>query len=481
MNRAGSSCRRVTRPVKVTGSLTNDEGPNRNDETEPFCSSCGYSPTGEAQGWREEDNPASGDDLLEAILDAGNVSRAWKQVKANRGAPGIDGTTVDAFPDLFRGYWSQLKEELLQGTYTPSPVLRVEIDKPDGGKRPLGIPTVLDRLIQQSMAQVLGPIFDPAFSESSFGFRPGRSAHQAVRHVAEQIGKGRRVAVDLDLSKFFDRVNHDVLMVRVARKVRDKLVLALIGKYLRAGVMVEGRMQRTREGVPQGGPLSPVLANIVLDDLDKELEGRGHAFCRYADDFVILVKSLRAGERVMGSIRRYLETKLKLKVNEEKSKVVKTAQLEFLGFAFKGSRIVWSAKSLCVFKHRIRKLTGRSWGVSMQWRLFKLAQYMRGWMGYFGISRTYKVILEMDHWIRRRLRCCFWKEWKTIRNRIRNLLRLGVNRRNAHKNGSSKLGYWRMSKTPTVNQALPNSWLTAQGLLSLKDLWIKIHYPTTVR
>lgn len=471
----------MIRPAKVTGGLTYLEGPNRNDESEPFCSPCGYSPTGEAQGWREEDNPGSESDLLETILDAGNVSRAWKQVKANHGSPGIDGITVDDFPDLFRGYWSKLKEELMQGTYVPSPVLRVEIDKPDGGKRKLGIPTVLDRLIQQSIAQAIGPIFDSTFSESSFGFRPRRSAHQAVRQVSHQIQQGRRIAVDLDLSRFFDCVNHDILMSRVSRKIHDKRVLHLIGKFLRAGVVVEGRLQRTREGVPQGGPLSPVLANVVLDDLDKELERRGHRFSRYADDFIILVKSLRAGERVMGSIRRYLETKLKLKVNEEKSQVVKSTQLEFLGFAFRGSRIVWSPKALHVFKYRIRKLTGRSWGVSMKWRLFKLAQYMRGWMGYFGISKTYKLIRQMDHWIRRRIRCCYWKQWKTIRNRTRNLLKLGVNRRNAILHGISGNGCWHMSKTPTVNEALSNQWLSEQGLLSLTKLWITIHYPTTVR
>jgi RNA-directed DNA polymerase len=270
-------------------------------------------------------------------------------------------------------------------------------------------------------------------------------------------------------------------MSRVSRKIHDKRVLHLIGKFLRAGVVVEGRLQRSREGVPQGGPLSPVLANVVLDDLDKELERRGHRFSRYADDFIILVKSLRAGERVMGSIRRYLETKLKLKVNEEKSQVVKSTQLEFLSFAFRGSRIVWSPKALHVFKYRIRKLTGRSWGVSMKWRLFKLAQYMRGWMGYFGISKTYKLIRQMDHWIRRRIRCCYWKQWKTIRNRTRNLLKLGINRRNAILHGSSGNGCWHMSKTPTVNEALSNQWLSEKGLLSLTTLWITIHYPTTVR
>jgi len=481
MTRAGSSCRRVTRPAKVTGGLTYDEGPNRNDEVWSSCSQCGYAPSGVAYERREEDSRISGNDLLEAILENSNVSRAWKRVKANKGSAGVDGISINDFPTLFGKLWPDLRKSLEQGAYTPSPVLRVEIDKPDGGKRQLGIPIVLDRLIQQSIAQIIGPLFDPWFSESSFGFRPKRSAKQAVTKISEIIQMGRRIAVDLDLSKFFDRVNHDVLMVRVARKVQDKRVLALIGKYLRAGVQVEGRLQRTKDGVPQGGPLSPLLANIVLDDLDKELERRGHHFARYADDFVILVKSQRAGDRVMTSIQRFLETKLKLKVNQEKSQVVKASQLEFLGFAFKGKRIVWSAKSLHSFNYRIHKLTSRSWGVSMKWRLKKLAQYMRGWMGYYGISHTYKVVLRLDSWIRRRLRCCYWKQWKTISNRIRNLMKLGIGRRNAILHGVSGKGCWVMSKTPVINEALSSDWLSNRGLLSLKTLWIHIHYPTTVR
>jgi RNA-directed DNA polymerase len=287
--------------------------------------------------------------------------------------------------------------------------------------------------------------------------------------------------VDLDLSKFFDRVEHDILMARLARRVGDKRVLRLIGGYLRAGVQVEGRLERTTRGVPQGGPLSPLLANIVLDDLDKELERRGHRFARYADDFVILVKSPRAGERVKASVTRFLHLRLKLQVNTDKSKVVPTARLEFLGFAFKGAKIVWSEQSLQRFKHRIRELTGRSWGVSMPWRLNQLAQYMRGWIGYYGISHTYGEVRALDHWIRRRLRCCYWKEWKTRHNRIRNLLRLGVNRRNAILHGLLSRGCWRMSKTPTVNHALNKQWLHQQGLVSLTEKWIAIQYPTKVR
>lgn len=414
-------------------------------------------------------------------MDTDNVSLAWKQVKANRGAAGVDGISVYDFPDLFREQWPKIREELENGTYVPQPVRRVEIDKPDGGKRLLGIPTVLDRVIQQSIAQVIGSTIDPSFSEYSFGFRPRRGAHQAIRHLAEVIKSGRRVAVDLDLSKFFDRVDHDILMYRLARKIHDRRVLHLVGRYLRAGVMIEKRLQRTVEGVPQGGPLSPLLANVVLDDLDKELEQRGHRFARYADDFVILVKSLRAAERVMSSVTAFLERRLKLKVNEEKSKVLKTSELEFLGFAFRGSRIRWSEKSFHRLKWRLRKLTGRNWGVSITWRLEKLRQYMRGWIGYYGIAEGLGICRSLDQWIRRRIRCCYWKQWKTIGNRIRNLMRLGVNRRNALLNGISSNGCWVMSKTPTINQALSNKWLAEEGVLSLTHLWFKIHHPTTVR
>ena len=287
--------------------------------------------------------------LLERILSKDNLETAWKRVKANHGAPGVDGIAIEQFPDHTRPLWSVIRESLLAGTYQPSPVRRVEIPKATGGTRPLGIPTVLDRLIQQAIAQILSPIFDPTFSESSFGFRPGRSAHHAVRKAREYIREGYRIAVDMDLSKFFDTVDHDALMLRVARKIRDKRVLRLIGKYLRAGVMAQDRLQETRLGVPQGGPLSPLLANIILDDLDKELEKRGHRFVRYADDFIVLVKSRQAGERVMESMKRFLESTLKLRINQEKSRVVPTNQTAFLGFTFRGTKIRWSEKAFCEF------------------------------------------------------------------------------------------------------------------------------------
>ena len=461
-----------------------DESSNRTHESGAVRSRSTLSPLGEEGSRREAVLPGSGyeeEHLLEAILDAANVSRAWKRVKSNKGAPGIDGITIDEFPERFRAEWPQLREALLAGTYVPAAARRVELAKSDGGVRLLGIPTVLDRLIQQAIAQMLGPIFDPGFSDHSHGFRPHRSAHDAVHQVADAIKSGHRVAVDLDLSKFFDRVNHDVLMVRVARKVTDKRVLRLIGRYLRAGVEVDGRYQRTTDGVPQGGPLSPLLANITLDDLDKELERRGHRFARYADDFVIMIKSPRAGERVLASVRKFLERKLKLKVNEEKSAVVKSSALNFLGFAFRGAKIVWSERSLQRFVYRVRELTSRSWGVAMARRLKELAQYLRGWMGYFGLSHTYGAVCLLEKWIRRRLRCCYWKMWKTRGNRIRQLLRLGACRRDAILHGLSGSGCWAMSKSPTINHAMNNDWLLTQGLPSLTERWAHIHYPTTVR
>ena len=313
-------------------------------------------PTGGVNMRHVIESPAPNGNLLERVFSRENLRSAWKQVKANKGAPGVDGISIREFPAFIRDRWEDTRESLMEGTYDPLPVLRVEIPKPSGGTRPLGIPTVQDRLIQQAIAQTLTPIFDPYFSEFSYGFRPGQSAHDAVMKVCEYIRQGYSIAVDMDLSKFFDSVNHDVLMHRVTRKVRDKRVLRLIGKYLRAGVEVKGRLQSTRKGVPQGGPLSPLLANILLDDLDKELEKRGHKFVRYADDFIILVKSQRAGERVMRSVRRFLERRLKL--NEDKSSVAPTNQIAFLGFAFKGDKIRWPDKA---FQEKIQQTQEYPW------------------------------------------------------------------------------------------------------------------------
>lgn len=438
-------------------------------------------PTGGVPMKRVIDQPTPEQHLLERILSSENMETAWKRVRANKGAPGVDGVTIDQFPDHTRPLWADIRASLATGSYLPTPVLRVEIPKPTGGTRPLGIPTVLDRLIQQSIAQVLTPIFDPEFSASSFGFRPGRSAHDAVRQLREYLRQGYRIAVDIDLAKFFDTVNHDLLMTLVGRKVRDKRVLSLIGKYLRAGVEVNGRLEKTPLGVPQGGPLSPLLANILLDHLDKELEKRGHKFVRYADDFVILVKSQRAGERVMGSVRKYLTHHLKLTVNEDKSKVAKRDQISFLGFVFKGTRIVWSDKAYQEFRRRVRKYTGRSWFVSMEYRLNKLAVYIRGWMGYFGISEEYHDIPEIDGWIRRRVRMCYWKQWRWCRTKIRELLKLGTILGTAIRAGLNRNGPWAMSRRLAAQSGMTNQWLKDQGLISVKELWVKTHYPAKAR
>lgn len=438
-------------------------------------------PQGGVDMGRVIEPPDPDDHLLERILSSENVQQAWKRVASNKGAPGVDGITIDKFQEYTRPQWSDIRESLKTGRYKPQPVLRVEIPKPTGGTRPLGIPTVLDRVIQQAIAQILVPIFDPEFSESSFGFRPGRSAQDAVQKARQHIRHGFRYAVDMDLSKFFDTVNHDVLMHRVAQRIRDKRVLALIGKYLRAGVMENGRLQKTRKGVPQGGPLSPLLANILLDDLDKELEKRGHRFVRYADDFIILVKSQRAGERVRDSIKRFLERRLKLKVNEKKSKVDKTDHTDFLGFRFKGGKIRWSDKAFLEFKRRVKHLTGRSWFVSMEYRFMKLTQYIRGWMNYFGISEYYRPIPEIDHWLRRRVRMCYWKQWRRARTKIRSLLKLGTKLRTAISVGLSRKGYWRLSRTLATQTGMTNKWLKDQGLISVKELWVNIHYPDTAR
>ncbi len=317
-------------------------------------------------------------------------------------------------------------------------------------------------------------------TETSYKAKP---LDKLARHskVRNYIREGYKTAVDIDLSKFFDRVNHDILMERVARRIKDKRVLRLIGKYLRAGVVVNGRLQRTKEGVPQGGPLSPLLANIVLDDLDNELEKREHKFARYADDFTILVKSEQAGERVLKSITRFLEKKLKLKVNEKKSHVGPTGKSSFLGFTFKGKQIRWTDKAFNEFKRRVKKYTGRSWGVSMSYRMKKLTEYIRGWMGYYGISEYYRPIPELDEWLRRRIRMCYWKQWKHYRKRIGSLIKLGAPVRDAINAGLSRKSHWRLSRTMATHMAMTNEWLADQGLISIKEKWISIHYPATAR
>ena len=430
-------------------------------------------PTGGIEGVRRIAQPALHVCLMEKVLAAENLRRAWKRVKANRGAPGIDGMPIEDFTRFAREQWPTIRGHLSDGSYRPQPVRRVMIPKPGGGERPLGIPTVVDRLIQQAIAQVLTPIFDPGFSESSFGFRPKRSAHGALRQVQADIRAGYRIAVDLDLAKFFDNVQHDILMARVARRVGDKRLLALIGRYLRAGVMVGETFEPSELGTPQGGPLSPLLANILLDDLDLELQRRGHRFARYADDLLILVRSQRAGERVKRSITAYLARELRLPVNEQKSRVAPIDACEFLGFTLRKGKLRWSASGIEDFRHRVRQLTGRSWGVSMAWRFHKLAQYLRGWMGYFGISQYYRPIPALDEWLRRRVRMCYWKRWRRVRTKVRNLLALGTGKRTAILTAISSKSYWHLSKSMATQTGMTNDWLKGKGLVSIRALWMK--------
>ena len=413
---------------------------------------------------------------MELVVDPENMQRAWDQVRRNRGAAGVDGMTIAEFPEYLRGHWAAIRQQLLDGTYRPQAVRRKTISKPDGGKRLLGIPTVLDRVIQQAVLQVLTPIFDPAFSESSFGFRPQRSAQGAVKQVQSFIRQGYRYAVDMDLSKFFDRVQHDVLMARVARKIRDKRLLRLIGRYLRAGVMVEGLLHTTAEGTPQGGPLSPLLANILLDDLDQELEHRGLRFVRYADDFVILVKTHRSARRVFQSVARFLTRKLKLALNRQKSQIAKCDRIAFLGFCFYGKRgeIRITAKSLAKLKQRVRVITGRSRSISMARMIGELSRYLRGWMGYFGLAATKGVFARLDEWIRRRIRMGYWKQWRLPRTRIRKLIELGVSRDQAITHGASRKGYWRLAKTLGGHLGMTKQWLRDQGLVFVRYLWSEL-------
>ena len=428
--------------------------------------------------------PALNDPLLERVFEFSTVRTAWKRVKSNRGACGVDGISIESFPGHTRHEWPSIRKSLLEDTYRPSPVLRVEIPKRSGDKRPLGIPTVCDRLIQQSIQQVLTPIFDPCFSESSFGFRPHRSAHGAVKKVRDLIASGYSWVVDIDIEKFFDTVDHDILMSRIGRRVRDKRLLRLIGRYLRAGVEKDGHVQPTTKGTPQGGPLSPLLANIYLDDLDKELEKRQLQFVRYADDAFIFTRSRAAAERVLASITRWIEKHLKLKVNREKSGVRKHDQTSYLGFRFKGKkkvRIVWTDDAFRDFKYRIKRLTGRSWFVSMEYRMRKLATYIRGWMQYYGISEYYRPIPELDEWLRRRVRMCYLKQWRWKRTRMNELIKRGVKRRTAKRFVFIDKGWWYLAKLLASHHGMTNKWLREQGLVSIKDLWVKIQYPDTPR
>lgn len=430
-------------------------------------------PTGEADARRGVTQPALHDNLMQAVLSPANLKQAWKRVKSNKGAPGIDGITIADFTDHAKAHWQSTRQAINDGSYRPQPVRQVIIPKPSGGERMLGIPTVMDRMIQQAIAQVLTAIFDPDFSTSSFGFRPRRNAHMAVRQVQAHIEAGHRIAVDLDLAKFFDHVPHDILMACIAKRIRDKRLLALIGHYLRAGILVGEHIQPSEIGTPQGGPLSPLLSNILLDEFDRELEKRGHRFVRYADDLLVLVKSERAGQRVKANLTAWLDRQLKLPVNQAKSQVAKIDACTFLGFTFRRNKLRWSERAFADFKHSVKKLTGRSWGVSMAHRLTKLAQYVRGWMGYFGISQYYRPIPELDEWLRRRVRMCYWKQWRLCRTKVGNLLKLGVSLRSAIITGVSSKSYWHLARTPATQQGMSNAWLKAQGLINIRDQWMK--------
>ena len=415
--------------------------------------------------------------LLEAILSRQNLLEALRRVEANKGAGGIDGVSTEHLREYVQQHWEQIRQQLLEGTYKPSPVRRVEIPKPDGGARLLGIPTVIDRLIQQATLQVLTPIFDSSFSAHSFGFRPNKRGHDAVRQAQRFIQEGYRFVVDIDLAQFFDRVNHDILMSRVARRIKDKRVLKLIRSYLKAGVMLGGICIVTEEGTPQGGPLSPLLANIILDDLDKELERRSLRFCRYADDCNVYVKTKRAGERVKQSVTRFLERKLKLKVNEEKSAVDRPWKRKFLGFSFtmqKEARIRIAPKSLKRLKAKIRELTKPTRSISMEERIRLLNQYLMGWMGYYALIETPHPLKQLEEWIRRRLRSCLWQQWKRVRTRIRELRALGLKEKQILEIANTRKGAWRISKTPHLHKALGIAHWQSRGLKSLVQRYFEI-------
>jgi len=408
--------------------------------------------------------------LMERVVSRENLLSALRRVEKNKGAAGGDGMEIKSLRPYLLDHWSEIRIQLLNGTYQPQPVRRVEIPKPDGGVRLLGIPTVLDRLIQQALLQVLTPIFDPTFSPQSYGFRPGCKAQDAVRQAQSYIREGFRVVVDMDLEKFFDRVKHDILMAKVARKVKDKRVLRLTRRYLQAGVMSNGCCVATGEGTPQGGPLSPLLANIMLDDLDKELARRGHRFVRYADDCNIYVKTYRAGERVLESVTRYVEEQLKLKVNREKSAVDRPWKRKFLGFSFTSHRdpkVRLAEKTLKRFKQRIRELTRRSHILPMEYRIQQLNQYLNGWSGYFRMADTRSVFQHLDEWLRRRLRMCLLKQWKKPQTKRRRLVSLGIPEELAKNISASRKGHWRLANTPQLNKALNLAYWQGQGLTSL--------------
>jgi RNA-directed DNA polymerase len=407
---------------------------------------------------------------MESIVERNNMRRALEQVRRNKGAPGTDGMTVDALVSHLKEHWPTIRAQLLDGTYQQQPVRRVEIPKASGGVRLLGIPRVVDRLIQQAALQVLQADWDPTFSEHSYGFRPGRSAHQAVKQAQEYIASGHSIVVDLDLEKFFDRVNHDILMGLVAKRVADKRILKLIRGFLTAGVLVDGLVGPTEEGTPQGGPLSPLLSNLMLDVLDKELEKRGHRFVRFADDCNIYVRSQRAGERVMASIELFLTKRLKLTINKAKSAVATPQVRKFLGFSFTGGANLkrrLAPQTVGRFKAKVRELTRRTRGRSLAQIVKELSVYLVGWRGYFGFCETPTVLRALEQWTRRRLRAIAWKQWKRGRTRFAELTKLGVDAALAAPTAGSPHGPWRISNSPALALAFPNASFASLGFPSL--------------
>lgn len=415
--------------------------------------------------------------LLEKIIDRNNLNQAFKRVKANKGSRGIDGMKVDELLQYLKENGDSLRQSILDGSYKPNPVRRVEIPKQDGKKRPLGIPTAVDRMIQQAIAQVLIPIFEEKFSENSYGFRPNRSAHQAILKCKQYMDNGYKWAVDIDLEKYFDTVNHDKLIGLVYKEVKDIRVISLIRKYLQAGVMINGVVNTTEKGVPQGGNLSPLLSNIMLNELDTELEKRELNFCRYADDCNIYVKSKKAAERVMYSITKFIEEDLKLKVNKDKSKVDRPWKLKYLGFSFynkkDGMGIRVHNKSVEKLKATLKKITGRSNAMSMEYRAVKLKQIITGWISYFKLADLKGTLRELDKWLRRRLRLCYWKQWKKIKTKHDNLVKLGLDNFKAWEYANTRKGYWRISNSPVLARTLSNNYLKEQGFITLTESYLR--------
>lgn len=415
--------------------------------------------------------------LLEKIIDRNNLNQAFKRVKANKGSHGIDGMKVDELLQYLKENGDSLRQSILEGNYKPNPVRRVEIPKQDGKKRPLGIPTAVDRVIQQAIAQVLSPIFEETFSDNSYGFRPNRSAHQAILKCKEYMDNGYKWAVDIDLEKYFDTVNHDKLIGLVYKEVKDIRVISLIRKYLQAGVMINGVVNSTEKGVPQGGNLSPLLSNIMLNELDTELEKRGLNFCRYADDCNIYVKSKKAAERVMCNITKFIEKDLKLKVNKGKTKVDRPWKLKYLGFSFynkkDGMGIRVHNKSIEKLKATLKKITGRSNAMSMEYRAVKLKQTITGWINYFKLADLNGALRKIDKWLRRRLRLCYWKQWKKIKTKHDNLVKLGIDNFKAWEYANTRKGYWRISNSPILNITLSNNYLKEQGFMTLTESYLR--------